>query len=80
MINLGLCRPQDVSRRSGSDVSVNSQDSGHSVVSESKKEEGRFNIFNSMKKRREQTLAANEQARKAKAATAELERQNLEKD
>ena len=31
-----------------------------------------------MKKRREQTLAANEQARKAEAAAAELEKENLE--
>ena len=80
MINLGLRGPQDVSRRSGSGASVNSQDTGYSVVSDSKKEEGRFNLFNLLKKRKAQSLAANEQAQKAEAAAVELEKQNIEKD
>ena len=80
MINLGLSGPQDIVKRSGSGASVNSQDSGASVVSESKREDGRFNLFNSLKKRKAQSLAANEQARKAEAAAAELEKQNIEKD
>ena len=80
MRNLGLRGPQDLSRRSGSGASVNSQDTGHSVVSDSKKEEGRFNLLNLFKKKKAQTLAANEQAQKAEAAAAELEKGNTEKD
>ena len=79
MINLGLRGPQDISKRSGSGASVNSQDSGHSVVSESKREDGRFNFLNSLKRRMEQTLAANEQARKAEAAAAELRNRILKR-
>ena len=40
MINMGLRGPQDIAKRSGSGASVNSQDSGASVVSESKREDG----------------------------------------
>ena len=80
MRNLGLRGPQDLSRRSGSGASVDTNDTGHSVVSDSKKEEGRFNLLNLFKKKKAQTLAANEQARKAEAAAAELEKENTEKD
>ena len=80
MRNLGLRGPQDLSRRSGSGASVDTNDTGHSVVSDSKKEEGRFNLLNSFKKKKAQTLAANKQARKAEAAAAELEKENTEKD
>ena len=80
MISMGLRGPQDIAKRSGSGASVNSQDTGASVISQSKREDGRFNIFNSLKKKKEQSLAANEQARKAEATAAELEKQNIAKD
>ena len=80
MINMGLRGPQDIAKRSGSGASVNTQDTGASVISESKRDDGRFNLFSSLRKNKEKSLAANEQARKAEAAAAELEKQNTAKD